>query len=279
MISIQNLDFSFKKKKVFQDMSLYLESGQICGLFGKNGVGKTTLMYNLAGLLFPDKGKIEVMGFKPKARKTDFLREIFVIPDEVYLPDMSAEKYSKTLSVFYPKFDLEQFEKFLVGFEIEKNKKLHEMSYGQRKKVFISFALAANTSIVLMDEPTNGLDIMGKTQFKRVMAEIMNENRCIIISTHQAKDLENLIDRVIILDEKNVLFNESMEQISRRLLFRISDEKEAIDKAFYSEDSFFGNILVLPNESNTENRVDLELLYKAVISNPEKVNNWFNLKK
>ncbi|GIJ94697.1 ABC transporter ATP-binding protein [Capnocytophaga stomatis] len=276
MITVKNLDFSFRKKNIFKDLNLHIEQGQICGLFGKNGVGKTTFLYNLAGLLFPNQGTIQVLGFTPKDRKTDFLQEIFVIPDEVYLPDTSVEKYQQRLSCFYPKFSLEQFNRFLEGFEIPKDGKLNQLSYGQRKKVFVAFALAANTSLVLMDEPTNGLDIMGKSQFRKIMAEIMGDERCFIISTHQAKDLENLIDRVIVLDEKNILFNESIEQISRRLSFKITSDKS--EKAFYAEENFFGNILVLPNEGDAENKVDLELLYKAVISNSKKVNDWFNSK-
>ncbi|GIJ97425.1 ABC transporter ATP-binding protein [Capnocytophaga stomatis] len=274
MITVKNLDFSFRKKNIFKDLNLHIEQGQICGLFGKNGVGKTTLLYNLAGLLFPNRGTIQVLGFTPKERKTGFLQEIFVIPDEVYLPDTSVEKYQQRLSCFYPKFSLEQFNRFLEGFEIPKDGKLNQLSYGQRKKVFVAFALAANTSLVLMDEPTNGLDIMGKSQFRKIMAEIMGDERCFIISTHQAKDLENLIDRVIVLDEKNILFNESIEQILRRLSFKITSDKS--EKAFYAEENFFGNILVLPNEGDAENKVDLELLYKAVISNSKKVNDWFN---
>ncbi|GIM49133.1 ABC transporter ATP-binding protein [Capnocytophaga stomatis] len=278
MITVKNLDFSFRKKNIFKDLNLHIEQGQICGLFGKNGVGKTTFLYNLAGLLFPNQGTIQVLGFTPKDRKTDFLQEIFVIPDEVYLPDTSVEKYQKKLSVFYPKFSLEQFYRFLEGFEISKDAKLHQLSYGQRKKAFIAFALATNTSVVLMDEPTNGLDISGKMQFRKIVVEIMSDERCFIISTHQAKDLENLIDRVIVLDEKNVLFNQSMQEISQFLEFKASHDKTQREEAFYLEESFFGDMLVLPNNSHNESKIDLELLYKAVISNPKKVNDWFNSK-
>ncbi|MFK8271450.1 ABC transporter ATP-binding protein [Capnocytophaga stomatis] len=278
MITVKNLDFSFRKKNIFKDLNLHIEQGQICGLFGKNGVGKTTFLYNLAGLLFPNRGTIQVLGFTPKERKTGFLQEIFVIPDEVYLPDTSVEKYQQRLSCFYPKFSIEQFQKFLHAFEVSEKDKLHKLSYGQRKKVLISFALAANTSVVLMDEPTNGLDISGKTQFRKIMAEIMNDERCFIISTHQAKDLENLIDRVIILDEKNVLFNQSMREISQSLEFKATHNKNQREEAFYLEESFFGDMLVLPNNGSNESKIDLGLLYKAVISNPKKVNDWFNSK-
>ncbi len=278
MISLQNVDFSFKKKTVFRDLNLHIEQGQICGLFGKNGVGKTTLLYNLAGLLFPNSGKIDVLGFSPKERQTKFLQEIFVIPDEVHLPDTSIKTYEKNLSPFYPKFNTEQFYEILTDFEIPHQSQLRKLSYGQRKKTFIAFALAANTSVVLMDEPTNGLDIMSKTQFKKRIAGGMNDSRSFIISTHQAKDLENLIDRVVILDEEKILFNHDLNEISKRLSFNISHNKTELHKAFYTEESFFGNISVFPNTENIENKVDLELLYKAVISNSQQINQWFNSK-
>ncbi|MFJ1490013.1 ATP-binding cassette domain-containing protein [Capnocytophaga canis] len=278
MIRIQNLDFSFHKKVVFQNLNLQIEAGQICGLFGKNGVGKTTLLYNLTGLLFPHKGKVEVLGFEPKKRQTEFLQEIFLITDEVYLPDMSIRQYEKTIAPFYPKFDTVQFLEFLNRFEIPSESQINKLSLGQRKKVLISFALATNTAIVLMDEPTNGLDIMGKTQFQKILAEQMNDDRYFIISTHQAKDLENLIDRVIVLDNEKILFNQSVRTISEKLNFKISENKAELSKAFYAETNFFGNVMVLPNHENTENRVDLELLYKAVTTNSEQINQWFNSK-
>lgn len=276
MISINNLNFSFRKKVVFRDLNLHIEQGQICGLFGKNGVGKTTFLYNLAGLLFPDSGKIDILGFSPQKRHKYFLENIFVIPDEVHLPDMSVQKYENTYAPFYPKFSNEQFQQFLTDFEIPYQSRLQNLSYGQRKKVFIAFALAANTSLVLMDEPTNGLDIMSKTQLKRIMAGLMDNERCFIISTHQAKDLENLIDRVIILDEEKVLFNQSIQCVSECLTFQVSSDKMLRNEAFYAEENLLGKVLVLPNGEHIESKIDLELLYKAVITNPEKINQRFN---
>lgn len=276
MISLQNVDFSFKKKRVFRDLNLHIEQGQICGLFGKNGVGKTTLLYNLAGLLFPDSGKIDILGFSPQKRQKSFLENVFVIPDQIHLPDMSVRKYESVYAPFYPKFNGEQFQQFLTNFEVSYQSQLQKLSYGQQKKAFIAFALATNTSVVLMDEPTNGLDIMGKTQFKKMMASLMDDNRCFIISTHQAKDLENLVDRIIVLNEEKVLFNQSMQCISERLAFRVSSDKMLHNEAFYAEENILGNVLVLPNKEHFESKIDLELLYKAVVTNPEKMNQWFN---
>jgi ABC-2 type transport system ATP-binding protein len=148
---------------------------------------------------------------------------------------------------------------------------MQNMSYGQKKKVLISFALASGAKFLLMDEPTNGLDIMSKSQFRKVLAESLDEDRCVIISTHQVKDLENLIDRITIIDEGKILFDQTVEDISKKLSFRFSFDDVESKEAFYSESSLKGNVIVAPNFSGDESKIDLELLYKAIITNSEKI--------
>ena len=149
------------------------------------------------------------------------------------------------------------------------------MSYGQKKKVLISFALATKARVLLMDEPTNGLDIMSKSQFRKILAEALDEERCIIISTHQVKDLENLIDHVTIIDEGKVLFDQNVEQITQKLSFRFTYDAEDAASAFYSESSLMGNVIVAPNETGEEGKLDLELLYKAIVTNSQKITQLF----
>src|SRR5436190_7079706 len=235
MIDIQNLHFAYRKKPVFSGLSLQLQPGHIYGLLGKNGTGKSTLLRNIAGLLFPDKGKIEVLGFVPGQRKPSFLQEVFMVPEEFHLPDVPLQHLVKHHAPFYPKFNKGQFEQYISEFEIPSDSTLQNMSYGQKKKVLISFGLASNASMLLMDEPTNGLDIMSKSQFRKVMAGALNETKCIVISTHQVKDLENLIDRITIIDHGKILFDQTVDAISRRLSFRISFDSEEVKQALYSE--------------------------------------------
>ncbi len=170
MIKIQNLHFAYRKKAVFNGLNLSLERGHIYGLLGKNGTGKSTLLANIAGLLFPDKGTIEVLGYDPGKRQPWFLREVFMVPEEFYLPDIPLEQLLTYHAAFYPRFNKTQFQKYCTDFEIPLNSTLQHMSYGQKKKVLISFGLATNAALLLMDEPTNGLDIMSKSQFRKVMA-------------------------------------------------------------------------------------------------------------
>jgi ABC-2 type transport system ATP-binding protein len=276
MISVQHLHFGYPKKPVFRDLSLELKPGFIYGLLGKNGTGKSTLLKNIAGLLFPRQGTIKVMGFNPAKRLPAFLQEVFMVPEEFHMPDVPLQYLEKHYAPFYPKFDREQFRKYISEFNIPIDSSLQNMSYGQKKKVLISLGLATNTSILLMDEPTNGLDIMSKSQFRKVMAGAVDENKCVIISTHQVKDLENLIDRVTIIDEGRILFDQSIDAISRKLSFQISFNPEEIRTAIYQESSLRGSAIITANMEGDESKIDLELLYKAIVTNRAAIQSVFN---
>ena len=276
MINIKNLHFSYKKRKVFTGLSLSLEAGHIYGLLGKNGTGKSTLLRCIAGFLFPRDGSVEVMGFVPGKRHPPFLQSVFMVAEEFYLPDVSVEKYVKLNAPFYPNFSNEQFAQYLNEFDIPLENTLQSMSYGQKKKVLISFGLACNTDLLLMDEPTNGFDIMSKSKFRKVIAGAVNENKCIVISTHQVKDLESLIDRITIIDDGQILFDQTTDAISRKLQFKISFDQEEVSEALYMEPSLQGNAIVSANTDGEDTKLDLELLYKAVVTNGKAVTDAFS---
>ncbi len=275
MIAIQNLHFAYKKKKVFNGLSLSLQAGHIYGLLGKNGTGKTTLLRNISGLLFPDQGDVKVLDFVPGKRNPEFLQELFMVPEEFYLPNVSIEKFVACNAPFYPKFDHSQFEGYLKEFDIPAGNKLQQMSYGQKKKALISFGLACNTSLLLMDEPTNGLDIMSKSQFRKVIAGAIDDNKCIIICTHQVKDMESLIDRITIIDEGRILFDQTVDRITSKLSFRISFDSAEVRSALYREESLKGSAIITENMDNEEGKLDLEMLYKAIVTNGEAIRSVF----
>ena len=275
MIKIQDLHFGYRRKKVFNGLNLNLAPGHIYGLLGKNGTGKSTLLRNIAGLLFPDDGEITVLNHRPADRSPSFLQELFIVPEEFYLPNLSISKFLACNVPFYPKFNMQEFENYLKEFEIPLTNKLQQMSYGQKKKVLISFALACNTSLLLMDEPTNGLDIMSKSQFRKVIAGAIDENKCIIISTHQVKDLESLIDRITIIDEGRILFDQTIDSISSKLSFRISFDSDEVRRAIYREESVKGSAIITANDEEPEGKLDLEMLYKAVVTNGDAIRSVF----
>lgn len=276
MVVIENLSFAYKKKLVFDRLNLRFSGGHVYGLLGKNGTGKSTLLRNIAGLLYPASGHITVNGHTPFERLPVFLSDVFIVPEEFYLPDIPLAEFIAHQAPFYIEFNYQKFRDYITVFQIPADSTLQNMSYGQKKKVLISFALSTNARLLLMDEPTNGLDIMSKSQFRKVLAEALDEERCIIISTHQVKDLENLIDRITVIDDGRILFDQNVAEITKKLSFRYAYDEAEVRTAFYSESSLKGNVIVAPNTEEEETKLDLELLYKAIVTNSAGITTLFH---
>jgi ABC-2 type transport system ATP-binding protein len=269
MIDIQNLSFGYKRKKLlYKNLTLKLEAGSIYGLLGKNGAGKSTLLKNFIGLLFPKEGSISVNGFEPKKRWPSFLETIYFIPEEVYVPALTVEGYKNLFAPFYPAFNEKQFYSYLDQLDVKDKGKLNGLSFGQQKKFIIAFALACNTKVLLLDEPTNGLDIPSKIKFRKLIASIFTDDKIIFISTHQIRDLDNLIDRVIIVDNGELLLNASVSDISEKLCFKTVSELSSPDEILYSEDSLKGFSIVTKNTNAEDSKVNLEHLFNAITEKP-----------
>jgi len=275
MIDIKNLSFAYKREKLFSDLNLSIKPGGICGLLGKNGAGKTTLLKLMAGLLFPQDGGISIMGNSPMKRSPEFLQDLIFLPEVFGLPPVTPGQYQMLYSPFYPKFNNDRFISFLEQFEVAENKKLSEISYGQKKKFLIAFGLATNGRLMLLDEPTNGLDIPSKSQFRKAVASCLEDDRIFIISTHQARDLESLIDPIIILDEGEIIFNQSTEEISHRLKVKYQSSPPEPDDALFSEKTFEGYTVVTENHDHEESHIDLEMLFNTVVNNSAKISSLF----
>ena len=284
MITINKLDFSYKNVAVFKNISLEFKEGNVYGLLGENGVGKTTLLKIISGLQFPKNGTCLVDDFIPSERNPYFLQNIFYLPEEVITEDTTPEKFINKLGVFYPRYDHSYFLNLMKELEVDANKKFNAMSYGQKKKSLLACALSLRTDYLLLDEPTNGLDIPSKALFRKVIlqhstdanensTDAINRVPTIIISTHQVKDVENLIDPIVILEHDEVLLNSTFEEISQRLYFEYGAEKS--DEALYSEMMPGGYINVLPNTFNMESKVNVEALFNAVRCNKKKIREIF----
>jgi len=135
--------------------------------------------------------------------------------------------------------------------------------------------LATNTKLLLMDEPTNGLDIPSKGQFRRMVASGITDDRCLLISTHQVHDLDSLIDNIIIMDGHEIVFNQSIENIARILLFKVADRNETDETVIYSEDTLRGLYQVCENKTETESKVDIELLFNAIFADKKRIKQLF----
>jgi len=273
MVTLEKVSFGYTRRQVlFNELDLCLLPGNIYGLLGKNGAGKTTLLRIIAGLSFPRTGLCLVLDRSSSSRTPEVLENIYVIPEEYHLPPVSIGMYLSLNASFYRRFDREKFKWLLDEFQLSTVSKLHQLSYGQKKKFLLAFGLSTNARLMLMDEPTNGLDIPSKSQFRRVIAASMTDEQILVISTHQVRDLENLIDPVIIIDQGKIIFNQSLEQINARLSFEPVTEGH---RALYAEEGFGGFTGILPNISGKDTRLDLELLFNGVISNQNEINQVF----
>ncbi|MDF2454084.1 MAG: transporter ATP-binding protein [Cytophagaceae bacterium] len=276
MVEIQDLTYAYKKKAVFNGLTITFEAGNIYGLLGKNGTGKSTLFKNICGLLKPGKGEVKVAGQASKLRDPDMLSKIFMLPEDFFVPPVKIKDFTATLAPFYPNFSYTDFDQYILEFDIPTQSRLDQMSMGQKKKALIAFSLATNTELLLMDEPTNGLDIVSKSQFKKVMSGAIAANKCIIISTHQVKDIENLVDRISVIDNGSILFNASIAEVGKKLIFQHTLQASPKEKVVYAEETLTGISEVLYNTSGEESKVDLEALYKSIMINPSVINNLFN---
>lgn len=273
MIEIKNLSFSYGKQSVLDNISLTLEQGRIYGLLGENGVGKTTLLTLLCGLKKTGQGTVRVDGMDPYKREPDLLQNQYYLPDEVTPYNTKASDFARYNGRFWPKFDMNKFTKLMGEFETDPSKKMNHMSAGQLKKTYIAFALACNASYIYMDEPTNGLDIPSKTQFRKAITLYTAEDSTIVISTHQVRDLENIIDPVIILDRRDVLLNASVEEITEKLYFDYGNTLHP--DSLYSEQLPGGFIQVVLNTQGLESKVNVEALFNAVHKNKDLIKYQF----
>lgn len=277
MINVKHITFGYPKGKqnTLQNFSLQMEAGNIYGLLGKNGAGKSTLLYLMCGLLTPQKGEVRIEDFPVRQRCPELMQQIFLVPEEFNLPNTSLKNYIKTNSCFYPTFDEKAMARNLELFEMEPDIQLGTLSMGQKKKIFIAFALACNTPYLIMDEPTNGLDIMGKSQFRKLISSNMTDEKTIIISTHQVRDIDQLLDHIIIIDNSEVLMKASTLEISKQLKCIVSFDQQLTQQALFSLPSLQGNQLILPNTDNEDTELNLELLFGAALSHPEKIKQMF----
>ena len=278
-IKMENLTKYYGKSRGVLELNLSVKQGEMFGFIGPNGAGKSTLLYLMSGLLTPKNGKVMFHDTDVRRRLPVTLQDMFLVPEEFELPSVSLVSYIELNSPFYPRFSKEEMIKYLHYFEMDIDIDLGSLSMGQKKKVFMSFALATNTSLLLMDEPTNGLDIPGKSQFRKFIASGMSDDKTIVISTHQVRDIDKVLDHVLIMDDSRVLLDESTSNICDKLFFVESDDRELAKSALFAIPTIQGNYLILPNEKQDESELNLELLFNATLATPEEIARLFHTQK
>lgn len=277
MVQADAISFEYKKGELlFDGLDLQLSGGNIYGLLGTNGAGKSTLLKLLAGLLFPGGGELTVLDKAPHHRSPIFLQEIYMVSEEFQLPNMSMKEFIRLYSPFYPRFNHEQLNQYLSDFQLPKGRTLSALSYGQKKKFLLSFGLATDCKLLILDEPTNGLDIPSKSMFRKVVANAIHENRSFIISTHQVRDMDNLIDPVIILNGGKIVLQASCATIAEKLCFQREKGEPEPEGLLYKEDELGGYKVVRKKGMNEETPVNMELLFNAVINDSGSIQQLFN---
>lgn len=272
MITLKQLHFSYpgdrrkqeRKDEIFKGVTLELREPGIYGLLGVNGVGKTTLLNLMSGLFFPTHGKLMIDGKEVKERATDTLAQIYYMPTQTGLLSFKVGEYAKSLAPFYEHFNEEVWNECLDAFELDRSQKMMKLSEGNRKKVFISFALAAGTKILLLDEPTNGLDIPSKKIFRKLLLRYTREDQYVLISTHLVADVEKLLDHYLIIHHDGRIFNASAQEILDRYVFTTALTEEG---ALYAEPCASGYKVIQANEDvsmDKANEIDIEMLFTAV---------------
>jgi ABC-2 type transport system ATP-binding protein len=274
MISIKNLAFSYAKKQkpLFHGLDCELQAGSIAGLLGKNGAGKTSLLKLMIGLLLPSEGEVRVMEHEPSKRQPSLLEDIYFLPEEFNIPGISINNYIKANAEFYPRFDKGMLKRLVSDFELPESKNLQKLSYGQKKKFLISFALSTKCRLLILDEPTNGLDIPSKAIFRRVLAGSLDEDQLVIISTHQVKDVENLIDRVLMLENGKFIIQKDLMDISSKLNF--ATVSSAVGENILYSEMVPGGYRVITPSTNGNSSVDIELLFNAISNGTEKMKEY-----
>ena len=204
MIKIEGLTFKYgKRASVFQDFSLEMEAGKVIGLLGKNGTGKSTLLYLLSGLLRPQAGHLYFRGADVQKRLPQSLADMYLVPEEFTLPNLSLNQFVRLNASFYPRFSREILRNCLEDFGLNEDIHLGELSMGQKKKAYMCFALAANTSLLLMDEPFSALDAQTRTIMQEELVTLWEKTRLTTLYvTHNIQEAVMLADRVVLLSRR-----------------------------------------------------------------------------
>ncbi len=287
-ININNLNFSYNRfatgEPIYHSFTADINHAGVYGLFGRNGSGKSTLLKLIAGLLTPSSGTIEVLGYNPRQRLPDFLSQVYILPEEFHLPDLTPTELGNSHHHFYPNFSMQLFADYLQKLDVPSEQRFSQMSLGQKKKSTIAFALATLTPILLMDEPTNGLDIVSREQFKDLMATPEQAERIVLISTHQAHDLERIISHLWFIDEGKLLLSATVDKINQKLAMGIAQNQQDLSNQELSNNVLYQEnigeqiawIAQANGEQNSTGKLNIEMLYKALNMNKIAIVNAIN---
>lgn len=204
-----------KESPVLEELSLRMDGGGIVGLCAPNGVGKTSLLKMLMGLRYPTTGSLKVMGYDPTQRPTALLEQAYFLPADPNLPAWTPRKIGKVLGSFYPNFDPEIYQECIDDFQVDPDRVLSKLSFGQQRRVQLAFALGVRTPLLLLDEPTIGLDVNGKDQFRRSLIKATEAGQTVILATHLLNEVGPVLDQLLVLHQRQVWAHVNLEEANK----------------------------------------------------------------
>ncbi len=227
LISVSGLCKSYGSKKVLSGVDLSLNAGQIVGLVGPNGAGKTTCLQAILGLTDFD-GDISVLGHHPRKDRVKMLKEVAYIADVAILPKWL--KVSQALSYMqdiHPNFAIEKAQEFLAKTNIAVNDKVKALSKGMVAQLHLALILAIDAKVLILDEPTLGLDILTRRQFySHLLEDFYTEDKCIVVTTHQIEEIEHILTDVAFIQQGKIVLAQSTDDIRQRFnLVSVTNEQ------------------------------------------------------
>lgn len=227
LISVNSLSKSFGSKTVLNELSFEVKKGQILGLVGPNGAGKTSCLQAILGLS-DYEGSIDVLGFVPKKQRAKMLEQVAYISDVAVLPKwMSVKQCLKYANGVHPNFSLHKAQTFLDKTNIKNSDKVKALSKGMVTQLHLALILAIDAQVLILDEPTLGLDILTRRQFyTHLLEDFYNEERCIIVTTHQIEEIEHILTDVAFIKEGQINLLDNTENLrSRFKLLAVNNEQ------------------------------------------------------
>ena len=217
VISARNLRKSYRNKLALNDTSFEIEAGKIIGLIGPNGAGKTTALKAILGLV-PFEGDLKVLGLDPRKQRDELMNEVCFIADVAVLPRWIRVKEAiDFVDGIHPRFDRAKCERFIANTQLNPNLRVREMSKGMIVQLHLALVMAIDAKLLVLDEPTLGLDILYRKQFyQRLLEDYFDEQKTIIITTHQVEEIENILTDVMFIRDGKIVLTSPMDEVAER---------------------------------------------------------------
>ncbi len=265
ILNIKNLAKSFGRKKVLENFNMTLQKGKVHGLIGKNGEGKTTLARMIMGIIPSSEGEIFYKDQKIEFKHTLYKKEIGYIPEDSFFYSwMTIKDLLDFNSSFYPKWNSKKANEFLEKFSLDKKQRIRTLSRGMKLKLGLIVALVSEPELLILDDPTSGIDVPTRQDFLRgIIRELSEAGTTILFSTHLIHELERIVDHLSILQDGHLILDEDYQKIknaAKRVRITFEDsvpEKIEIDGVLKEQrEGNVADLVIYPWDKATEKKID-----------------------